>query len=137
MPNQQDADAINGLFDRIEDVARNSPPRDRDAEALMQQRLREYPPAPYYMAQAMLVQEQALANLQGRVQELEQAARQPASGSFLGGLFGGGQAAPPRRGMVPAAQGPIPPQYMQQGMAGSPWSRPAGGGFAPVLTLRH
>ena len=32
--------------------------------------------------------------------------------------------------MAPMAQGPIPQQYMQPGMAaGSPWGRPAGGGF--------
>ena len=83
MPNQQDADAINGLFDRIEDVARNSPPRDRDAEALMQQRLREYPPAPYYMAQTILIQERALQQAQERIEQLEAQARP--QGGFLGG----------------------------------------------------
>ena len=87
MPNQQDQQAINGLFDRIEDVARQSPPRDRDAEALIQQRLREYPPAPYYMAQTILVQEQALRQAQERIEQLE--ASQRPSGGFLGGLFGG------------------------------------------------
>ena len=94
------------------------------------------PAAPYYMAQAILVQEQALSTLQNRVQELEQAAAQRrgrGGGGFLGGLFGGGAAAPaPRPGGVPHAQGPIPPQYMQPGpaaAAGSPWGRPAGGGF--------
>lgn len=87
MPNQQDQQAINGLFDRIEDVARKSPPRDRDAEALIQQRLREYPPAPYYMAQTILVQEQALRQAQERIEQLE--ASQRPSGGFLGGLFGG------------------------------------------------
>jgi hypothetical protein len=87
MPNQQDQQAINGLFDRIEDVARKSPPRDHDAEVLIQQRLREYPPAPYYMAQTILVQEQALRQAQERIEQLE--ASQRPSGSFLGGLFGG------------------------------------------------
>ena len=93
------------------------------------------PAAPYYMAQAILVQEQALGTLQNRIQELEQAAAQrPAGGGgFLGNLFGGGAAAPaPRPAAMPQAQGPIPPQYMQPGPAaapGSPWGRPAGGGF--------
>ena len=39
---------------------------------------------------------------------------------------------PRRRGMAPMAQGPIPQQYMQPGAGGapgSPWGRPAGGGF--------
>ena len=86
MPNQQDQQAINSLFDRIEEVARKSPPRDRDAEALIQQRLRDYPPAPYYMAQTILVQEQALLQAQERIEQLE--ASQRPSGGFLGGLFG-------------------------------------------------
>lgn len=86
MPNQQDQQAIDGLFDRIEDVARKSPPRDSDAEALIQQRLREYPPAPYYMAQTILIQEEALRQAQERIEQLE-ASQRPAGG-FLGGLFG-------------------------------------------------
>lgn len=93
MPNQQDQQAIDGLFDRIEDVARNSPPRDRDAEALIQQRLREYPPAPYYMAQTILIQERALRQAQERIEQLE--ARQRPAGGFLGGAFGDDE--PPRR----------------------------------------
>ncbi|MGB3339249.1 MAG: DUF2076 family protein [Devosia sp.] len=86
MPNQQDQQAIDGLFDRIEDVARNSPPRDRDAEALIQHRLRQFAPAPYYMAQTILIQEQALQQAQARIEQLE-ASQRPAGG-FLGGLFG-------------------------------------------------
>ena len=86
MQNRQDQQAIDELFDRIEDVARNTPPRDSDAERLIQQRLREYPPAPYYIAQTILIQEQALRQAQERVAELE-ASQRPSSG-FLGGLFG-------------------------------------------------
>jgi len=99
MPNQQDQQAIDGLFDRIEDVARKSQPRDHDAEALIQQRLRDYPPAPYYMAQTILMQEQALRQAQERIEQLE--ASQRPSGGFLGGLFGGDE--PERR---PARRGP-------------------------------
>ncbi|KRA42608.1 DUF2076 domain-containing protein [Devosia sp. Root635] len=90
MQNQQDQQAIDGLFDRIEDVARNSPRRDRDAEALIQQRLREFAPAPYYMAQTILIQEQALQQAQQRIEQLE--ASQRPGGGFLGGLFGGDDA---------------------------------------------
>ena len=86
MPNQQDQQAIDGLFDRIEDVARNSQPRDSDAEVMIQQRLREFPPAPYYMAQTILVQEEALRQAQARIEQLE--ASQRPTGGFLGGLFG-------------------------------------------------
>jgi len=101
MPNQQDQQAIDGLFDRIEDVARNSQPRDRDAEALIQQRLREFPPAPYYMAQTILIQEEALRQAQERIQQLE--ASQRPTGGFLGGFFGGDEPQPQRR---PARRGP-------------------------------
>jgi len=87
MPNSQDQQAIDGLFNRIEDVARNSPPRDRDAETLIQERLREFPPAPYYMAQTIIIQEEALRQAQQRIEQLE--ASQRPSGGFLGGLFGG------------------------------------------------
>ncbi|MET3925419.1 DUF2076 domain-containing protein [Devosia sp. 2618] len=86
MPNSQDQRAIDSLFDRIEEVAQNSSPRDRDAEAQIQQRLRDYPPAPYYMAQTILVQEEALRQAQERIEQL-QASTRP-SGGFLGGLFG-------------------------------------------------
>ena len=89
MPNQQDQQAIDSLFDRIADVARKSAPRDAEAEALIQSRLRDYPPAPYYMAQTILVQEEALRRAQERIEELE--ATQRPSGGFLGGLFGGDQ----------------------------------------------
>jgi hypothetical protein len=85
MPNQQDQQAIDGLFDRIEDVARNSQPRDRDAEGLIQQRLRDFPPAPYYMAQTILMQEEALRQAQERIEQLEAQSRP--RGGFLGGLF--------------------------------------------------
>ena len=85
MPNSQDQQAIDSLFDRIVDVARKSPPRDGDAEVLIQQRLRDYPPAPYYMAQTILIQEQALRQAQERIEQLE--ASQRPSGGFLGGLF--------------------------------------------------
>ncbi|MFD2649594.1 DUF2076 domain-containing protein [Devosia albogilva] len=99
MANQQDSDAINGLFDRIEDVAGRSGPRDRDAETLIQERLRQYPPAPYYMAQTILVQEEALRHARRRIEELE--ARGSRGGGFLGGLFGDDE--PEQR---PARRGP-------------------------------
>lgn len=104
MPNRDD-DAINGLFDRIEDVARNGTPRDREAEALIQQRLRDYPPAPYYMAQTILIQEQTLQQARERIEQLEagQASQQS------GGSWGGDE---PQR---------------QPARARGPWDRGAGG----------
>ena len=123
---------IDGLFDKLRQVDRQAPPRDAAAEAHIREQIAALPAAPYYMAQAILVQEQALANLQARVQELESAAAQPAGG-FLGGLFGGGAQRAPRRGRPRAAAGPSPPQYQQAGMAGSPWGRPGGGFLAGAM----
>lgn len=107
MLNPEDRDAIEGLFDRIETTAARSGPRDADAEVLIQQRLRKAPASPYYMAQTILVQEQAMRMAEQRIADLEaQAARRPSGGGFLGGLFGDAE---PQREPVPArrqARGP-------------------------------
>ncbi|TCT06735.1 DUF2076 domain-containing protein [Aquabacter spiritensis] len=85
---------IDGLFDRMRGAA--SQPRDADAEALIARRVAEMPFAPYALSQTVLVQEHALKQAAARIEELEdqarqQAAPQPQSGGFLGGLFGGGR----------------------------------------------
>jgi hypothetical protein len=134
---QNERRVIDELFGKLRQVDGQAPQRDPEAEAYIRQQVASMPAAPYYMAQAIVVQEQALATTQARVEELErQTAERPAGGGgFLGGLFGGGgEPAPaPRRPAVPPQQNRIPPQYMQQpGMAaghGSPWGRPAGGRF--------
>jgi hypothetical protein len=135
---QKEQQVIDALFGKLQQLDRQSRQRDAEAEAHIGRQVANLPAAPYYMAQAILVQEQALGTLQSRVQELEQqlAQRAAGGGSFLGALFGAGstatQPAAPQRTVAPAAQGPIPQQYLQPGMAaaGSPWGRPSmGGGF--------
>ncbi|MGV8955275.1 MAG: DUF2076 domain-containing protein [Cypionkella sp.] len=102
MLNPDDRDAIEGLFDRIDSVAAKSGPRDADAEALIQQRLRDAPASPYYMAQTILVQEQALRLAEQKIADLQaDVARRPAGGGFLGGLFGDNE---PQRGPQPMAR---------------------------------
>jgi hypothetical protein len=128
-PNERQV--IDDLFGKLRQVEQQAPQRDAEADAYIRQQVSSVPAAPYYMAQAMLVQEQALATLQSRTQELErQLAERPASGGggFLSGLFGGGQSQDrspaPSRPMAPAATG-----MMHQGMGAqsSPWgSRPGG-----------
>jgi uncharacterized protein len=129
---QKERQVIDELFGKLQQLDRQSPQRDAEAEEHIRRQVATLPAAPYYMAQAILVQEQALGTLQSRVQELERdAAARPAGGGFLGGLFGAPQPAA-RRPAPPAQQGPIPPQYLQAGQGGapgSPWGRPAGGGF--------
>src|SRR5690606_33004581 len=129
---QNDRQAIERLFDRLAQAERDLPPRDPEAESLIGERLARNPGAAYYMAQTVVVQEQALEAAQARIAELEaQLARAPASGGFVGALFGGGRAQRQR------AQGrPVRPQAMQQPRAGhrpGPWGgtpqRSGGSGF--------
>jgi hypothetical protein len=141
---------LTGLFDRTRNAA--ATPRDPEAEALISEQVRTQPFAPYLLAQAVLVQEQALTAAneklqaqEARLQELEQQAGRgapaaPAGSGFLSGLgslFGAG--APPPRGPAPGAWQQQPPQGFgqqnyppPQGFSPGPWGQaapPQGGGF--------
>ncbi|MDT3719785.1 DUF2076 domain-containing protein [Pseudomonas oryzihabitans] len=105
---REESQLIEGLFDRLKTTEAQTAPRDREAEALIQQRLREQPAAPYYMAQAMLIQEAAIKRLDQRVKELESQMAQvqqnrPSSGGFLSSLFGGGQSSSAQAPASPAS----------------------------------
>jgi hypothetical protein len=89
----EDERAIEDLFDRLANVERNSDERDRDAEQLIFQRLRENPSAAYFMAQTIIVQEAALREQQKRIETLEGQSSQR-SGGFLDGIFGDDRPAP-------------------------------------------
>jgi hypothetical protein len=127
----QERQMLQGLFDRLREAS--SQQREAEAERFIADQVRNQPYAPYYMAQAVLVQEQALegaqqriAELEARVQELEAGAGQrPAasSGSFLGGLWGGSRNQAPAPAARPMASVP------QTGRAG-PWTGGQGGGYA-------
>jgi uncharacterized protein len=130
----QERAVIDGIFDRLKQAADHA--REPKAEAYIAQKITAQPYAPYAMAQAIYVQEQALINLNNELEEtraqLEQARRQPAaSGGFLSGLFGGGarpQAQPQSAmgGMANhARQAQMAPQ--QQSAAGQPAPGPWGG----------
>jgi uncharacterized protein len=141
---------LNGLFDRTRSAG--SAPRDAEAETLIADQVRSQPYAPYLLAQAVIVQEQALkaANdklqeLQAKIQELEQhqPGRPPApagSGflSGLGSLFGSDPQQQPQRGPAPGPWGQPAPGYGQpnyapppQGQPQSMWGQnaPQAGGF--------
>jgi hypothetical protein len=100
---------IDDLFDRLGDAERRAGPRDSEAERLIRDHLAAQPAAPYYMAQALVVQQEALARAQARLEQLERAG---SGGGFLGGLFGGERAPAP------------PPSRHARG----PWAKPSGGG---------
>jgi hypothetical protein len=137
---------LSDLFERVSGQA--NAPRDRDAEAFIADSVRAQPYAPYLLAQAVIVQEQALRAADQKLQELQaqvsqlqaqsQADRPSPAGGFLGGLFGGGAVAPrsaPQQATAPnpwgaapqqPAYAPPPPQA-----AAAPWGQPAApGGFA-------
>lgn len=62
---------IDGLFGRLKEAETKTGPRDLQAEQQINQHIREQPSAPYYMAQAMIIQEAALKQMDQRVKELE------------------------------------------------------------------
>lgn len=100
---------ITGLFDRMRSYG--TPQKDREAEAVINEGVRSTPDAGYMLVQSVLVQEHALKEAGNRIEDLEEQVRNlrnagqertPESGSFLGGLFGGGRpASQPGPGSVP------------------------------------
>ncbi len=98
-----DRQAIEGLFQRLGQVESQSPPRDGEAEAFIRDEIARQPGAPYYMAQTIVMQDYALQSAQARIEELEQelASRPAGGGGLLGGLFGGGSREPARPRTVP------------------------------------
>ena len=130
--NPDERQMISGLFDRMRQ--QGTVEKDRDAEALIRDSVRQMPDAPYMMVQSVLVQEMALQHAQSQIQELEDRVhsleaqarpQQSSGGSFLGGLFGGGSkpaavpstGAPRQSGGFSAGAAPVRP--------GSPWSQQA------------
>lgn len=112
---------IDDLFHRLGQAEAGSGPRDPAAQRRIEEHLQRRPAAPYYMAQAIIVQEHALKAAQERIQQLEQElARRPAGGGgFLGGLFGAGGGA----GAVPR------PAYSPQAAQLARYQHQGGGGF--------
>ncbi|MDI7862320.1 DUF2076 domain-containing protein [Rhizobiaceae bacterium n13] len=128
-----DRQAIEGLFGKLSDVERQSGPRDAEAETYIKDRVSAQPASPYFMAQTIVVQEQALSTAQQRIEELEyQLANRPAAGGLLSSLFGGGRPSP--RPTMPRPAPHNAPSGMQPGQpAAGPWGQqgmqPRGGGF--------
>lgn len=125
---RNDQQAIDRLFEKLAAVESQGAPRDAEAERFIQERVAAQPGAPYYMAQTIVVQEQALNAAQARVEDLERQASQ-GGGGLLGGLLGGSQ--PPRRtGSVPSVGGRgLTGGGMAGGLAGRQPYRASGGGF--------
>ncbi|MGN7293194.1 DUF2076 domain-containing protein [Rhizobium sp. SAFR-030] len=116
---------LTDLFGRIQSAANT--PRDPDAERLIADAVRSEPASPYYLAQAVIVQEKGLeaaaariSELEGRIRDLEAGATASTGerGGFLSSIFGSSQ--PPRSSTTPQTRpvnaGPS---------AGGPWSASA------------
>src|SRR3954466_7764223 len=96
--NDQERQVISEIFERLEQVA--DQPRDPEAERFIQDRIRRQPYAPYAMAQAIVVQEQALKNLNAQLEALQaenEELRNRPQGGFLSSIFGGGGGREPAR----------------------------------------
>ncbi|MCD5994773.1 DUF2076 domain-containing protein [Pseudomonas sp. CDFA 602] len=105
--NNEEQTLIDGLFSKLKDAEQAGASRDASAQARINEHLTRQPAAPYYMTQAILVQEAAVnqLNLQikqrdEQIQQLQaelqqakgQASSAPASGGFLSSIFGGSAA---------------------------------------------
>ncbi len=112
---RNDQQAIEGLFAKLANVERQAGQRDADADRFIQERVGQQPGAPYFMAQTIVVQEQALDTAQRRIEELEHhAANTPVQrGGFFSTVFGG-----------PTAQSRALPTRPLQA---SPWGSTNGG----------
>jgi uncharacterized protein len=126
---RNDQQAIEGLFEKLANVERQSPPRDAEAEAYIREQIARQPGAPYYMAQTIVVQEHALNAAQARIEELErQAASQRSSdGSLFSGIFGDSRQSSRATGSVPRV-GRSPATAAEERYAKS-YPQRAGGGF--------
>lgn len=130
----QERDLLTNLVTRL----RQSPPQQRDAEAeaMINDLVRDKPDTPYVLAQTVLIQDYALHQAQSRIADLEQQLQgnpPQESGGFLSAIFGSSK---------PPAQRPQPQQYQQQPAyqpqpsyapppAAGPWGQPPQGGYAP------
>ncbi len=132
--NTEEKTLIDGLFGRLKQAEDPSQPRDPQAQACIEQHLRQQPAAPYYMAQAILVQEAAIKRLDEQNKQLEAELKQARAqleatrassgnggGGFLSSIFGAGARNPE----------PVQPQRPSAPVAsGGGWREPSAPGFS-------
>jgi uncharacterized protein len=105
----EERNLVTDLFDRLARLEES--PRDREAERLIQDGLRQAPNATYALVQTTLIQDEALRRADGRIRELEaqlgNGAEPPRQGGFLENMresMFGRREAPPRAGSVPTVR---------------------------------
>ena len=124
---RNDQQAIDSLFTKLANVERQSAPRDTQSEQFINERITQQPGAPYYMAQTIVVQEQALEAAQRRIEELEMlsASAQPQRGGFFASMFGSSN--PPQRAVA------RPQRY--DGAPASPWGGAPNQGYGHAAPM--
>jgi hypothetical protein len=134
--NNEDRIAIEGVFSRLQEVERQGGPREPEADQFISARMAAQPGAAYYLAQTVLVQEQALKAAQQKITELEQRVAAPAPAPQEGFAA---NAARQSSGLSAGYFGRNPPAGSQQpaqpmSAAGTPLSAagtPSQGGMPP------
>lgn len=133
--NNQDREAIDSVFTRLQQVESQGAPRDNEAEALIQSRLQSQPGSAYYLAQTVMVQEQALKAAQQKIAELEQrsspaptASSTPDTGFGRSASAPGATNAPLGSGFGASPANAQAPQTPGAGLSGAGFGRNAGGG---------
>lgn len=126
----EESQLIKSLFDRVKSAS--STPRDPQAETLISQAVKDDPSAPYYLAQAVIVQEKGLEAAAAHIRQLEERIHQfesnnPApqaaqQGGFLSSIFGGTQQASAAPAPAPSYRNDMSGQS-QPSQAQGPWGR--------------
>lgn len=127
-----DRRAIEGLFERLAQAERQAPDRDHEAEDLIRREIARHPAAPYYMAQTIVVQQQALEMAERRIEDLERAASRRERGGLFGGLFDDGRGRQDRDGGRAVQRGRGGPWDQQDAVPRQDQRNPqqqGGGGF--------
>jgi hypothetical protein len=131
----EETQLLTSLFDRVKSAS--STPRDADAERLISQAVKDEPAAPYYLAQAVIVQEKGLEAAAAHIRQLEErihqlessntAPQQAQQGGFLSSIFGGNQQQAPAPAPSPSSAPAPAPTYRNDisGQTAGPWGRTA------------
>lgn len=126
----EETQLIKSLFDRVKSAS--STPRDPQAEMLISQAVKDDPSAPYYLAQAVIVQEKGLEAAAAHIRQLEERIHQLESnnsapqaahqGGFLSSIFGGTQQTSAAPAPAPSYRNDMSGQS-QPPQAQGPWGR--------------
>jgi len=121
----EETQLLKSLFDRVKSAS--STPRDAEAETLISQAVRDQPASPYYLAQAVIVQEKGLEAAAAHIRQLEErihqlesgntAPQQAQQGGFLSSIFGGSQQQAPAPAPAPTYRNDT------SGQTQGPWGR--------------